>query len=69
MTGEWQREFDQLRSRVDDHEKRLSQVDVLLVKVELMTDTFKQLKVIGSGVIVAILATAIGIVFFGSPGA
>lgn len=61
------REFERLSERVDAHEKALAKVDVLIVKVDLMTDTFRSLKVIGTGVIVAILTTAFGILFFGGP--
>lgn len=69
-----EREFDQLRARVDrqerisdEHDDRLNQVDALIVRVDLMTDTFRSLKVIGTGLIVLVLGSALAIVYFGGP--
>jgi hypothetical protein len=61
------REFDRLSRQVAEHEDKLAKVDVLIVKVDLMTDTFRSLKVIGTGVIVAVLSTAFAILAFGGP--
>ena len=61
------REFYRLVDRVDEQNAKLAKVDALIVKVDLMTDSFKSLKNVGTGVIVSVLATAAAILLFGGP--
>lgn len=60
-----QRWVDGVDRRLNDHARRLRDLELEIVKVPLMTAAFNRLSVVLTGAIIAVVGTAAGIILTG----